>query len=445
MAERVLIIGGGVAGCCLASILVARGKRVTVLERAHRLGGRAGTIRDHRTGDLIEIGSHLIMGCYAATRRFAHSVRADEDLVFQNRLSIPFQVSYDKVARFTCQPLPAPLHVAVALLRFSCLKFGDRWAGLRIGPELSRRRRLGSDRLDGETAADWLSRSGQTDMTLRLVWEPLCLSALNLPLESGSAKLFANVLVEAFCRSQQDSRLGWVRDGLGTLCDVQARTFIEGKGGLVLSGMRVQRLLLRNGRVTGAEVQSSQNIEADAVVSTLAPWDLLSLLSSSGLAEMAQWKDLSRFEPSPILTLNLWLDREITDHHFVHLHGKRFHWLFDNAPHMGGRRRSSPCYSLLVSGPNPLIDCPKAEIEAIAMEDIIDLFPIARDVRVLRTTVSKQRQATYAPYPGLETFRPGPQTPIPGLYLAGDWTATGLPATVESACRSAEAVAFLLK
>jgi protoporphyrinogen oxidase len=201
---------------------------------------------------------------------------------------------------------------------------------------------------------------------------------------------------------------------------------------------------MRHGRATGVLLPSGESIDADVVVSTLAPWDLQVLLRSSGLAEMTEWKDLSRFEPSPILTLSLWLDREMTDNHFVRLHNKRFHWLFDNGRRLGGSRYSTPCYSLLISGPNSLMDCSKAELVEIALEDLVDLFPHARQARVLHATVSKQRRAAYAPYPGLEIFRPKPQTTVPGLYFAGDWTATGLPGTVESACRSAEAVVCLL-
>ncbi|MFH1740240.1 MAG: FAD-dependent oxidoreductase, partial [bacterium] len=290
MAERVLIVGGGAAGCFLAAILAEKGKPVVLIERASRLGGRASSMRDPRTGDLLEIGPHLIMGCYESTHRFAHLVQASDILTFQDKLNIPFQVDSDTTARFSCPSLPAPLHVGAALLRFSHLPLKDRLSGLRIGPELLSRRWCSTEHLDEETAQDWLTRCGQTPALCRLLWSPLCDAVLNFPLDRGSAKLFANVLVAAFCRSQSASRLGWAIGGLGTLCDTHARRFIQSNGGQILIRTRVRSLLVEDGRIAGVKTTSGESITGNAVVSTLAPWDLKPFLQSSGLEKIPDWK-----------------------------------------------------------------------------------------------------------------------------------------------------------
>ncbi len=441
MAERILILGGGVTGCYLAAMLAERGKAVTLIERAGHLGGRAAAVRNARTSEPLEIGPHLTMGAYRATRRFAATVAAEDLLLFQDRLSIPFRYDAESITRFTCPSLPAPLHVAAGLLRFPALSPLDRLSGVWMGRELRQIRKYGTDHLDQITVLTWLNRCGQTDNIIRKLWEPLCVAALNYPIEKGSAKLFANVLVEAFCQSKEDSRIGWIQGGMGTLCDHNARLFIDRMNGLVFRQTRVDRLLFENSRVVGVQTNSSKAYYADFVVSTLAPWDLRALLDRSGMTKEEDFRHLDRFRPSPILTVTLWTDREITDEHFVYLQGGQFHWLFDNRRHIGLNLDSPPCYSFLISGPTPLLGCPKAELEEIAVKDLLSLFPEMAETRVLRSSVSRQRTSTYAPDWGMEKFRPGPQTTVPGLVLAGDWTATGLPATIESACRSAEAAA----
>jgi len=417
------------------------------VERAGHLGGRAAVLQEPQTGDLLELGPHLLMGCYSSFRRFADKIGGTERLRFQNDLSMSFRVSSERTWRFACPRFPAPLHVAAALMRFSRLSVWDRLSGLRIGPELLRRKWFGADPLDSETAWVWLRRCGQTPEICRTLWQPLCEAALNLPLEKGSAKLMANVLVEAFCRSCADSSLGWVTGGTGSLCDTDARQFIESHGGRVLTRVNVESLRSGNEQVTGAVLSTGQRIEANAVVSTIAPWDLLALLKRSDLSRSPPVENIRRFEPSPILTLNLWLDCEITDEHFIHLESRRFQWLFDNRKHLGATPSMSPprlgeksggCYSLLISGPSVLNECSKEELVRLAMEDVRGLFPMTRSARVLKASVSRQRRATYAPYPNMEPFRPEPGQWLKGLYLAGDWTATGLPCTLESGCRSVE-------
>ncbi len=444
MAKRILILGGGVTGCYLAAMLAARGKAVTLIERAGHLGGRAAAVRNAKTSEPLEIGPHLIMGAYQATRRFARIVKAEDLLLFQDRLDIPFQYDSGNTVRFTCPSLPAPLHVAAALLRFSGLSLLDRLSGLRLGRELRRIRKHGADRLDDETVLTWLTRCGQTDAIIEALWEPLCVAALNYPSSKGSAKLFANVLVEAFCRSSDESRLGWIRGGMGTLCDQNVRLFIEKNSGLVFRRTRVEQFLFKDSRVIGVQTNVGQAYYADSVVSTLAPWDLNALLERSGLGAAERFQNLNKFRPSPILTLTLWTDKEITDEHFVYLRGKHFHWLFDNRQHIGLNLESPPCYSLLISGPTPLLGRPKSELQEIAVNDLLNLFPDMAEIQVLRSSVSRQRLSTYAPDLGMELYRPGPKTGVPGLYLAGDWTATGLPATIESACRSAETAAEVI-
>ncbi|HQO34445.1 MAG TPA: hydroxysqualene dehydroxylase HpnE [bacterium] len=458
MAKRILIIGGGVSGCYLAALLGECGSNVTLVERAAHLGGRAAVLRDLHTGDLLELGPHLLMRCYSSFYRFAEKIGATGRLQFQASLKMPFRLSSDRTSHFACPQFPAPLHVAAALLRFSRLSVWDRLSGFRIGPELLRRKWFGADPLDSETAWAWLRRCGQTPEICRTLWEPLCEAALNLPLEKGSAKLMANVLVEAFCRSRKDSSLGWVAGGTGNMCDTDARRFIESHGGMVLTRVNVDHLLLSNERVTGAVLSTGQRMEADLVISTMAPWDLRALLTRSDLGKSARVENMARFVPSPILTLNLWPDCEITDEHFVHLEGKRFQWLFDNQKHVGTTPSVSPpstgsgqrpnlgeipvrCYSLLISGPSDLNECSKEELVRFALEDVGDLFPGAKIAKVLHSSVSKQRRATYSPYPNMEPFRPEPGQWLKGLYLAGDWTATGLPCTLESACRSVEVLA----
>ena len=425
MSAHVLIIGGGFAGLRAAVSLSDAGCRVTVVDNRAHLGGRARSFPDPATGEVVDNGQHLFLAGYERTLVFLDRLGTRDQGVFQPRLQVRFVEAGGASVRFDCPRLPAPLHLWAGFLRLRSVPLRDKLGLVRMLGDL----RDGA----GETVDQWLARMGQGERSRRLFWTPLTLAALNERPERASAAGLKAVLRVLLARPAGRSRLGVARAGLSDLYAVPARRVVEQKGGRVLLNKTVQRIFVKDGKAVGVELVGGDLLEADAVIAAVPPSALKKL--------MPGWDRLPLFEDSPILSVNLWLDR--TDwapaEPFVALIGTRFQWLFNKPVILGSAQ--ARYLSLIVSAAADLEPLKNEPLVAAALEDLRACFPAAAGVKVLRSQVVREREATVSLTPETEPARPGFLTDLPNLFLAGDWTSTGLPATIESAVVSGETAA----
>jgi squalene-associated FAD-dependent desaturase len=438
---RVVVVGGGFAGFAAATWLQERRHQVVLLERRGTLGGRASSSRDAVTGDDVDNGTHLMIGAYSAALDLLRRAGAEDLLLEQQDLKIEW-VDERGITALQCPPLVAPLHLVLGLaglrvplaVKLQAIRLG---LAVRFGP-----------RPDGLTLAEYLRRTGQGAEARRLVWDPLALAILNEPVERAAAVLFHRVYQEALLRDHRASRLVFPRRGWSVLVDRLADYF-ESRGGRVLRGARAEGMELENGRVTGVRyLQRSDRREdiaageapvprlehADAVVSAVPPPALLVLVPEDR-RPTPPFDTLGCFHGSPIVSVDLWLDRVVLERVMLGLRACEMEWVFDKG-RLHGREGAPQHLSFIVSAAYRSASKSNAELVEAAAAALGRYFPAMADARVERSLVQREAQATFASTPELEALRPGPETPIAGLFLAGDWTDTGLPATIEGAVRS---------
>jgi len=438
---KVVVVGGGFAGFAAAIRLQERRHEVVLLERRGVLGGRATSSRDALTGDDVDNGTHLMVGAYASTLDLLRRAGADDLLASQDELKLEWADDRGTSA-LECPPLAAPLHLLVGLFGLR-LPLAVKLQAVRLGLAV----RFGR-RPVGLTLAEFLERAGQGEAARRLLWDPLAIAILNEPVERAAAVLFHRVYQEAFLRDHRASRLVFPRRGWAALVERLAAYF-ETRGGVLQRGARADALVLEDGRAVGvrlaqrprareaiaAGVESESRVEpADAVVSAVPPPALLELLPA-GLRERPAFEVLAGFAGSPIVSVDLWLDRIVLDRLMLGLRDCEMEWVFDKG-RLHGREGAPQHLSFIVSAAYRSTAKPNAELVAAATSALRRYFPGMVGASVTRALVLREPLATFASTPALEALRPGPLSEIGGLFLAGDWTDTGLPATIEGAVRS---------
>lgn len=443
---KVVVVGGGFAGFAAAIRLQERRHEVVLVERRGVLGGRATSSRDAATGDEVDNGTHLMIGGYHATLELLRRAGAGDLLLFQDELKLEW-IDARGVSALDCPPLVAPLHLLVGLLGLR-LPLAVKLQAIRLGLAV----RFGRPPT-GLTLAEYLRRSGQGEAARRLVWDPLAIAILNEPVERAAAVLFHRVYQEAFLRDHRASRLVFPRRGWAALVERLAAYF-ETRGGVVRRGARAEALVLEAGRARGvrlaqrpsereeiaAGTPATQQVEtADAVVSALPPPALLALLPEDQRLRPA-FAGLARFGGSPIVSVDLWLDRVVVDRPMLGLRDSEMEWVFDKG-RLHGRVGAPQHLSFIASAAYRSAPKPNAELVEAALSALRRYFPSMADAAVTRSLVQREPQATFASTPELEALRPGPVSEVEGLYLAGDWTDTGLPATIEGAVRSGQRAA----
>jgi squalene-associated FAD-dependent desaturase len=431
-----IVIGAGFAGLSAAVRLTRRGARVLVLEARSRLGGRATAFHDRETGELVDNGQHVLLGCYAETFAFLNDIAALDHVKVQPQLAVTMIDPTGRVSRLSCPALPSPFHLLAGVVDWDAMEWRDRLAIFRMRKPIALARGemtagVGAIAASpGETVENWLIRNGQTKRLREMLWDPLALAALNQPPAHAAAPPFARVLAEMFGPDPKAAAIALPARPLHLMYAEPARVFMEQRGGAVRTGSPAIVHITR-GRVD-AVTSGTHRWQTGAVVSAV-PWFALNELVMGDTSALRPTLDHARATAaSPIVTVNLWFDRALFDEPFVGLPGRAMQWVFDKRAVFGGEASH---LSLVSSGASPLVSLPNADLIRVAWEELLDAFPLARTARLLRATVIREPNATFSLAPG-QPARPDTMTAVRGLVLAGDWVATGLPATIESAVRS---------
>ncbi|WP_230022764.1 hydroxysqualene dehydroxylase HpnE [Massilia sp. Bi118] len=436
-AVKVAVIGGGWAGCAAGVELASKGARVTLFEAARMLGGRARAVQAKEA--LLDNGQHIMLGAYAETLALLRRVGvAERDAL----LRLPLQMRYPAgsgLMDFVAPRLPAPLHMLVALLRATGLEREDKLALARFSTS-ARWMKWGLD--TDCSVAELLARFDQTPRLTRLMWRPLCLAALNTPIERASANVFLAVLRDSLGASRKASDMLLPRVLLDALFPEAARRFIEERGGRVACGARVDSIAPRDG---GWQVGTCLDTTGfDAVVLATPAWQSAALVRPlAGLEALSVQLDAFDYEPistvylqyEPGLRLPLPFCALLDDP----AHGAWGQFVFDRGQLDAGQD------GLLAVVISAALDAANLAQDELALRVAAQLAAAFRQPALAQPRWSRvltEKRATFACTPGLA--RPGNTTGLDGLFLAGDYTAGDYPATLEMAVRSGAAAARLV-
>jgi zeta-carotene desaturase len=286
-----------------------------------------------------------------------------------------------------------------------------------------------------ETVREWLLRYRQTPRLIEMLWEPLAVAAVNQSIDVASAAPFARALAEMLGNNRRDASLALPLKPLDEMYALPAREYIEMHGGEVRtnSPARIEFSGPSGADLSGPRVTVRGEHFTDRLVICAVPWFALSEVFVDPPASLRPTLDAAdRTAASPIVTINLWFDRVVIDHRLVGLPGRAMQWVFDKRRVFG---EQASHLSLVSSGAEKIVSLGNEELIQLAVHEVSDAIPAARDASVRRAVVVRERRATFSVAPG-QPQRPVTQTSIPGLLLAGDWIDTGLPATIEGAVRS---------
>ena len=436
-AKRVIIIGGGFAGLAAGVELSERGTAVTLLERRGHLGGRAYSFIDQQTGDIVDNGQHLFMGCYQQTIAFLKKIGCLDRLAFQDRPRVDFLDREHGYTSFECPRLPAPLHAVAGLLRMRGLTLGDKLGVVRVGRAIQQN---GQSKAP-QTVKEWLAGLGQSERIRERFWYPMAVATLNEDPQVASAAMLKVVLKEAFGGGRKATSIGIARVGLSELYTEGASRFIEARGGTIKTNATVERLVIEGRRIVAVELKSGERLEADAVISAVPHAAFLKMLPEELRA--GEFAAVERLRAAPIVSINLWFDRSVFDRQFAGLIGTRSQWLF-NKNLIVKPTESSHQLAVIISAAHDFVDWTKEQLVEMALGELHELLPESRDAGLLHSRIVKEREATLSHTVESDSLRPGPRTSIDNLILAGGWTATGLPDTIESAVLSGHTAAEIV-
>ena len=430
---HVVVVGGGLAGLAAALTCAEGGARVTLLERRPRLGGATWSFEHH--GLHFDNGQHVFLRCCTAYRRFLDRIGASDRVVLQPRLDVPVVAPGGRVAHLRRDPLPAPLHLARALGRYTHLPLRERVALGRAALALQRLDPA-DPQLDATTFGAWLRAAGQSPAAIERVWNLIALPTLNVDANEASLTLAAMVFRTGLLSDAPAADIGWSRVPLSDLHAAPAARALAVRGAQVQTAARVGRIETRDSAVAAVAVDG-ERIEADAVVLAV-PHDAAASLVPAGALAGLEPGDLSRLGTSPIVNVHLVYDRPVLEYPFAAAVGSPVQYVFDRTASSGMDASEGQCVAVSLSGADAYVGRPARALADELTRAMVALFPLAADARVVDSLVTREQAATFRAGPGTAALRPGTRTRVDGLFLAGAWTATGWPATMEGAVRSGE-------
>lgn len=455
--KNVIVIGGGLAGLAAGVALADSGCRVRLYELRPYLGGRA-TSYVLPNGEHVDNCQHVTLGCCTNLEDFYRRVGSAGKIKFFDRLF--FLDPQGRTGVMQSGFLPAPAHMTGSFLAFAPLSLKDK---VSIARALVAILFAGGRPKDAYAGAQpmsmlaWLERHKQTSAAVERFWRVVLVSALDEELERTDARFGIDVFWKAFLKNSTGYRMGVPAVPLAELYD-GCRSSIERNGGEVILRAPVRALRIENGALKSAVFDGEKEESADAFILALPHDRIIDLLPAEIRAANPALAQLENIKVSPITGVHLWFDREVTKEPFITLLDTQTQWVFNKtalyginegdlspsaaaqqlAPKAPGSSTNRPgqYLQLVISASYGLLKKSREEIIDLCLKEIRQALPAAREAQLVKATVIKEAAATFSPEPGVDSWRPAQQTKTPGLYLAGDWTATGWPATMEGAVRS---------
>lgn len=429
----VAIAGGGLAGLAAACALSNAGFRVTLFEKRPFLGGRASSWEHPGTGEVVDNCQHVLFRVCTNLVEFYERIGVADQIRWFDQMN--FIEPGGRVSVMKSTSLPAPMHTAPSFLNFSFLNAADKLAITRALIPLT----LSAQRDNGQSFEQWLDHHGQTRNGIERFWRPILVSALSEELDLISVSAAAQVVRESM-KSPEARHMGVPTLPLTDLYNA-AGEYIRKHGGTLHFRCPVERFAADSSGVR-VKVRGKETAESCDYLILALPFDALdSILPQT--AESAPIREkLAHFENSPITGIHLWFDRQVSELDHAVLLDRTIQWMFHKSrlqpSRIQGQNGSGggSYIELVVSSSKTLIEKSRAEIVDMALSEVREFFPAAREANLVKSAVIKEVNATYSPRPGIDAHRPPPITSWPRVFLAGDWTATGWPATMEGAVRS---------
>ena len=430
-----VVVGGGLAGMAAALRLARAGCEVELVERRPFLGGRAFSFRDPDTGAVIDNGQHVLAGACLRLRAFLAEIGSPPGaFARQPRLRIPILDGAGRSASLSASRLPAPLHLLPSLFGYSHLSARDRLRVARDVHALSRPEGLAT--MEDVPLGEWLAGRSASREAIERFWEPLVTPALNMPVAEANLPLTAFFLQRAIWSGPEGGAIWLPRVGLSEAIGEPGGRALAAAGVVVRLGERATVLAVHNGRIEGVGLSGGDAIEVDAVVAALPP-----RAADELFLEISPEGGYAAIGTVPIVNVYLWYDRPILEHAFAGTFGSPLQWMFDRERLLGADRAGGSCLGVSLSAAAEWIDPPKEEIAARIDGAVERVLPVRRSARLVASAVVKEPRATFRADAGSARRRAGTAGPAGGLWLAGDWTDTGWPATMEGAVLSGERAA----
>lgn len=442
--RRVVVVGGGLAGLSAAAALTESGCAVDVIESRRNCGGRAASFEDPQDGSLVDACQHVAMGCctnfldLCERAGLGPQLRRDRTLWF---------IGPDGT-RSACTParwLPAPLHLLPLLFGMSHFSIWEKLLLAYGMMRLAVRQNIATDDTE-PTAASWL-REKQPERIIHLFWQPVIESALGESIELVGISAVRKVVVDGFLAHPQAADLLVPTEPLGTLFGTKLVSWLEDQGVVVHTSRTVTGIRYGDSHDVTGVFCGEDVIPANAIVLAV-PWRAASRLVPEVLPPVDE-----SFVGSPITAVHLWFDRQICDLPHAVLVGRVSQWIFqgDEAPvekdekfTRGGKEERAHHCQVVISASRGLCDGNREQLLETVVAELQEIFPEAKTARLIRSRMVTDPTAVLSVRPGIDTVRPSPKTAIQNLFLAGDWTQTGWPSTMEGAVRSGRHAASML-
>jgi squalene-associated FAD-dependent desaturase len=428
----ITVVGGGLAGITAALDCARTGATVTLLESRGRLGGAAYSFM--RNGIQVDNGQHVFLRCCTAYRELLERLEAADLVTLQPRLEIPVLAPGGRRAVLRRSSLPAPLHLAGALLAYPFLSVGER---ISVAHAMQRLRGVDPDdpAADARSFGDWLREQGQSPAAVETIWSLIARPTLNLEPDGASLAQAAQVFQLGLLANRSGGDVGHARVPLSVIHDEAARRALQ-KANVTVRLRRGVTMIQPTGGRFRIEINAAPTIESDLVIVAVPPDRAARLLPANAGVDARTSTTLGQ---SPIVNLHIVFDRPVLDAPFVAGVHTPVQWVFDRTAGAGLSRGQYLAVSL--SAADEDLNVPADELRTKYLSALGALLPAARDAGVEEFFVTREHAATFRAAPGARAWRPAARTQIPGLLLAGCWTDTGWPATMESAVRSGRAAA----